>query len=187
MRIVLILVAALSGCVHLQDTRRLVEWEPSTPLIVFHDVRVFTATSTEVLEHHDVEVRAGRIVDVRPTGSPIPEGARVFEGEGRTLLPGLVDAHAHTHVTGAPPWYVVIPEPEHALQEAIYAGTTTIHDMGGPTVDVLKLRAMRPDFPKPRMLVSGMMLTAKGGYPGSYIKRVLPEWLTGVMLSRYAR
>jgi predicted amidohydrolase YtcJ len=42
----------------------------------------------------DVRVEAGRLVAVEPVGLPV-DGAEVIDGRGGTLLPGLVDAHAH--------------------------------------------------------------------------------------------
>lgn len=42
----------------------------------------------------DVRVEGPRLVAVTPVGAPV-DGAEVIEGHGGTLLPGLVDAHAH--------------------------------------------------------------------------------------------
>jgi predicted amidohydrolase YtcJ len=43
----------------------------------------------------DVRVDGHKVVDVRPAGWLKPDGAEVIDGTGRTLLPGLVDHHAH--------------------------------------------------------------------------------------------
>jgi hypothetical protein len=48
-----------------------------------------------VHEHRSVLVRDGVIVDADFRGKA-PAGARVVPGAGRTLLPGLIDAHVHT-------------------------------------------------------------------------------------------
>lgn len=42
----------------------------------------------------DVLLRDGRVVAVRPTGAAV-DAAAVVEGEGRFLIPGLLDMHAH--------------------------------------------------------------------------------------------
>jgi imidazolonepropionase-like amidohydrolase len=57
------------------------------------DVRVFDGKSAH--EHRSVLVRDGVIVDGDYRGKA-PAGARVVIGAGRTLLPGLIDAHVHT-------------------------------------------------------------------------------------------
>jgi imidazolonepropionase-like amidohydrolase len=169
-------VVALTGCIHTQDNRQLVTRGPDASLILVRDARVFTATARDALEHHDVVVRAGKIEAVRPTGEAVPEGAVVVEGAGRTLLPGLVDAHAHAFVIAAPPWFLVWPEPEHVLQELLYAGTTTYHDVGAPLDDVLLLRdrVASGEVLGPRLLPAGPILTAPEGYPVSMTKRILP-------------
>ncbi len=56
------------------------------------DVRVFDGKT--VHERRSVLFDGGRIVDADVRG-PAPAGARIVEGSGRTLLPGLIDAHTH--------------------------------------------------------------------------------------------
>ncbi|MDP2344680.1 MAG: amidohydrolase family protein [Deltaproteobacteria bacterium] len=177
--VVVVVVGLLSGCLHTQDNRALVIAGERPSVLVVRDARVFTATSQEALEHHDVVVRGGKIEAVRPTGEEIPAGAVVVEGAGRTLLPGLVDAHAHAFVIAAPPWFLVWPEPEHVLQELLYAGTTTYHDLCAPLDDVIALRdrVAAGDVVGPRILASGPMLTAPEGYPVSMTARIMPAFV----------
>ena len=65
--------------------------------VLFRDVRLIDGVSHEAREHVDVLVAGERItaVDVRDTTRPAPPEVTVVEGTGRTLLPGLIDAHAH--------------------------------------------------------------------------------------------
>jgi len=56
------------------------------------DVRVFDGKA--VHERRSVLFDDARIVDADVRG-PTPAGARIVEGAGRTLLPGLIDAHTH--------------------------------------------------------------------------------------------
>jgi imidazolonepropionase-like amidohydrolase len=38
---------------------------------------------------------------VGPAGSvPVPAGARVYDGKGKTVIPGIIDTHAHLHYSG---------------------------------------------------------------------------------------
>jgi imidazolonepropionase-like amidohydrolase len=62
-------------------------------LTLVQDVRVFDGKAAH--EHRSVLVRDGVIADADFHGKA-PAGARVVEGSGRTLLPGLIDAHVHT-------------------------------------------------------------------------------------------
>ncbi len=176
--VVVVLLLSASACVHTQDNRTLITAGERPAVLVVRDARVFTATSHEALEHHDVVVADGKIQALRPTGEALPAGAVVVEGAGRTLMPGLVDAHAHAFVIAAPPWFLVWPEPEHVLQELLYAGTTTYHDMCAPLDDVIALRGRieRGEVLGPRMFPAGPMLTAPEGYPVSLTSKILP-WL----------
>jgi imidazolonepropionase-like amidohydrolase len=198
----LLLVALTSACMHTQQTRNLVAWAPGHDVVVVEDTRVFPATGPDVLEHQTVILADRKIAAIAPAGpaatsalagvlSVYRVGANdvaVIDGRGKTLLPGLVDAHLHTQVTGAAPWYVVLPNPEHVLQESLYAGVTSAHDMGGPLDDVLALKKQLNEGTVigPRLIVAGPMLTAPGGYPGSYIERVLPL-LAPIFLPQFTR
>ena len=60
---------------------------------VVRDVRVFDGEKT--WPRASVHVRDGLIVAIGET-LVVPKDAQVIEGAGRTLLPGLIDAHVHT-------------------------------------------------------------------------------------------
>ncbi len=68
-----------------------------------------------MLEHQDVTVTDGIITSVKKTGSAAPAGA--IDGRGKTLLPGLIDAH--THIMGQ----------VQTLKQALIFGVTTELDM----------------------------------------------------------
>jgi imidazolonepropionase-like amidohydrolase len=86
------------------------------------DVRVFDGE--RALEHTSVVVRAGRITAV---GREVPRDLPVIDGRGRTLMPGLIDAHAHV-------------QSEAGLRNALRFGVTTQLDM---MTDVAFLQAHR--------------------------------------------
>jgi hypothetical protein len=77
--------------------------------LVFRDARVFDGA--QVLPRATVLVRNGRIAAVGPQVQA-PDGARVIDAWGKTLLPGLIDSH--TNVFG--------PE---VLRAALVFGVTT--------------------------------------------------------------
>jgi imidazolonepropionase-like amidohydrolase len=62
--------------------------------VVIADVTVFDAEGARLEPHRDVLIDGNRIISVAPAGAP-PHGARVIDGRGKTLLPGLWDMHAH--------------------------------------------------------------------------------------------
>jgi len=62
--------------------------------ILIRDATVYTMARQGVLEGGDVLIRDGTIVEVG-TSLSAPQGVPVIEGEGRYVLPGLVEAHSH--------------------------------------------------------------------------------------------
>jgi len=63
-----------------------------SPTQLIRDVRVFDGE--RVLDHQDVLLENGKISKLATTGISAPN-AEVIDGKGRTLLPGLIDAHVH--------------------------------------------------------------------------------------------
>ena len=64
--------------------------------MAFRGVRLFDADATRFLADQTVVVDHGVIVAVGARESvTVPDGARVIEGRGQTLIPGLWDCHMH--------------------------------------------------------------------------------------------
>jgi Tol biopolymer transport system component/imidazolonepropionase-like amidohydrolase len=81
-----------------EETAVVVERPRSHPKgsVVLRGARVITMRGDEVIEGGDVVVTDHRIVAVGPTGKVnVPEGAKVIEVRGATIVPGFVDTHAH--------------------------------------------------------------------------------------------
>src|SRR4030095_14039894 len=65
---------------------------------VFQNVRIFDGKSEQLSGPSDVLVRGNKIerISSTPIAADRLEGAVVIDGAGRTLMPGLIDAHWHT-------------------------------------------------------------------------------------------
>lgn len=122
-----------------------------------------------------VVIDNGKILRVED-GFTTPAGARVVDMRGKTVLPGLIDAHVHVTQDSGLPWYATLrpkySEPYAAatgLKNALItarAGFTTLRDAGGPPLASLAVRDAIADgsFPGPRMLVAGTPLSIVGGH-----------------------
>lgn len=65
------------------------------PATLFSDVRIFDGSGRAPFAG-EVRVEGDRITAVAEAGTPLPRlDAVVVEGRGRTLMPGMVEAHAH--------------------------------------------------------------------------------------------
>ena len=121
------------------------------PATVFHQVRIFDGS--RVLDDDTIIVQDGMITAV---GSNLvfPPEALVIEGTGFTLLPGLIDAHAHTFDFSG-------------LRQAPIFGVTTELDMGTYWRVVQQIKALQQtdvgqDLADLRS--AGTMVTAPGGH-----------------------
>ena len=122
--------------------------------LVIRDVRVFDGA--QVLPRTSVWIDDGHIVAIDAEATP-PAGAEIVDGGGRTLLPGLIDAHAHAH-SGAD------------LEQAAVFGVTCELDMMGDPAFVASRRRRKPGA-KPLaadLFGAGFAATPKGGHGTEY-------------------
>lgn len=133
-----------------------------------------------------VLVREGHIVSAGPS-IPLPPGGREIALPGATLLPGLIEGHAHLllHPYDETPWndQVLLESlgervargTVHA-RATLMAGITTVRDLGSEGAaygDVGLREAIRKGvIPGPDLLVAGPALVATG----SYGPKGAPEW-----------
>jgi imidazolonepropionase-like amidohydrolase len=103
------------------------------------------------------------------TRDPIdPRDAMVIDVGGRTLMPGLIDAHAHITGLSLSPKNLAYPAADLVLAAATYlrnslmAGFTTIREAGGADYTIAHLLKSGTII-GPRMFYSGKALTQTGG------------------------
>lgn len=89
-------VDVASGEVNHVALRHDFETKPAGGRFAIQNVKVIDATGAPAREGMDVFVQGDRIERIDPTGAPIDEGLRVIDGRGKTLIPGLIEMHAHT-------------------------------------------------------------------------------------------
>ncbi len=141
------------------------------PVTVFRDVRIFDGRSTELTAPTSVLVRGNVIAAIgdRVTSG---EGARLVEGAGRTLMPGLIDAHVHMVFSALSKESLLAPEltaefaQETAAIEAqkmLMRGFTSVRDVGGP-IWSLKDGIDNGDYRGPRIWPSGPAISQTAGH-----------------------
>jgi imidazolonepropionase-like amidohydrolase len=106
-----------------------------------------------VLPDHTVIVTGDRSVIVGPSAAtPVPPSTRTIDSQGRFLIPGLWDAHAHVSYFKA-----------SALPVLLANGVTSIRDMGGllDELDRWKAETDREIRPGPRIFRAGPIVNGK--------------------------
>lgn len=78
------------------QTSQDLELSKESTAIVFQNVNLITMTEDKVLENQSVVIKDGLIAGIGEFQTvAIPQGAQIIEGEGKYLMPGLVDMHVH--------------------------------------------------------------------------------------------
>ena len=172
------LVAIMTGLLLVSPA---VAQQDEQPLrVLFTNVHVFDGKTEKRIMNANVLVEGNLIKHVSPT--PIAaQGAKVIDGGGRTMMPGLIDAHWHTMYIGAPLQAVVngdmvevaaraVPKAEATLLR----GFTTVRDMGGPAESIKKLIDTGV-IPGPRILPSGPPISQTSGHFDFRSHQAVPE------------
>jgi len=125
---------------------------------------------------HSVLVEDDRIVGVE-AGPIDAEGARRIDVGGRTLMPGLIDAHVHVAITTMNlaameqrPVTLVSQEARLILERMLMRGFTTVRDAGGADWGLTEA-VERGLIQGPRIFHSGRVLSQTGGH-GDFRSRV---------------
>lgn len=149
--------------------------------VLFRNVRVYDGKSDRLTAPISVLVRGNRVAAIGPDAVPSVTSAATVEGEGRTLMPGLIDAHWHT--------ILIRPNPEQAIygdigftnlvagaeaRATLMRGFTTVRDMGGPSFG-LKQAIDSGVVEGPRIWPSGAIITVTSGHGDFRMTTELPR------------
>ncbi len=123
---------------------------PTSGATLFRNVRVFDGE--RMLPAQDVLIDGGMVVRLGQSVTA-PAGAAVVDGAGRTLLPGLIDAHTHSF--------------DDALQQAVIFGVTTHLDMFSDFAFAKEMRTAQDAgraTDRADLFSAGTMVTAPRGH-----------------------
>ena len=151
--------------------------------IVFDNVRIFDGRNDALSDPMNVLVRGNKIEQI--SSSPIATDRRadtvVINGGGRTLMPGLIDAHWHAAMASIPMQRAMMSDVGYvhiaAAREAeatLMRGFTTVRDAGGPTFG-LKQAIDEGITPGPRIFPSGAMISQTGGHGDFRFRHEVPR------------
>ncbi|HEY0332444.1 MAG TPA: amidohydrolase family protein, partial [Stenotrophomonas sp.] len=142
---------------------------PASSRVLFENVRIFDGTHPQLSGPSNVLVQGNKIQQIS-TGAIDAAGAKVVQGGGRTLMPGLIDAHWHSMLVGMPVQATMSADVGRLNIVAgvesgrtLMRGFTTVRDVGGSAFG-LKIAIDRGDIPGPRIYPSGAMITVTSGH-----------------------
>jgi imidazolonepropionase-like amidohydrolase len=141
------------------------------PTTLFYDCTLLDCTGADPIPGSTVVVEGERIVRVaKGEATTVPRGARVVDCGGRTLMPGLSDAHVHCAIVETDPAKMLRESPatlalriKNVLEQTLQAGFTTIRDAFGLDWGFVQATE-RGLVAGPRILFTGACLSQTGGH-----------------------
>ena len=161
-----IILAFLSVTAHSQDAE---------PITLITNANIFDGVNEKLLEGADVLIEGNLIKQI---GNDIsaPSGAKVIDAGGKTLMPGLIDAHWHTTYAYTPAEILLLNRGDMAevairsmtgAKETLLRGFTTVRDTGGNPFAIKKL-IDSGEYPGHRILPSGPFMSPTAGHADHY-------------------
>src|SRR5687767_814697 len=156
--------------------------EPQLTGVIFENVRIFSGTADRLSATSNVLVVGNtiRTISSTPIEPSLATKITRIAGGGRTLMPGLIDAHTHIMFATVPQQTLLVSDAgfinvaaTKAASDMLMRGFTSIRDMGGPAFG-LKRGIDMGLVPGPRIWPSGAMISQSGGHGDFRLPNELP-------------
>lgn len=150
---------------------------PAATGTLFENVRIFDGTSEQLSGPANVMVVGNKIQRIANEAfePPADIGVTRINGDGKVLMPGLIDAHVHLYMATTSIESVLDPNADPAALEqnaqqtatdTLMRGFTSVRDLAGPVFDV-KEAVDAGAVVGPRIYPSGAMISQTSGH-GDY-------------------
>ena len=154
---------------------------------LFQNVRIFDGKGSSLSAPSNVLVKGNIIERISTEPIAAEPGVTVIAGNGRTLMPGLIDAHWHA--------MLIRPDPAQAIAgnvgynniaagveatDTLMRGFTTVRDVGGPVFG-LKSAIDSGLIAGPRIYPSGAFITVTSGHGDFRQLSELPRTIGGTL------
>jgi imidazolonepropionase-like amidohydrolase len=142
------------------------------PGIIIRNASLLDIEAAELRQGASLRIEGDKIVEVGVDGHTLQAGADavVLDAAGRTVMPGLIDAHVHAALTTvdlaamvrrSASWVAI--ETKLILEGMLRRGFTTVRDSGGLDAGI-STAAERGLIKGPRIFRSGRVLSQTGGH-----------------------
>lgn len=130
--------------------------------IVFTNARIITMNGDKVIENGTVIINENKIEAIgEATKIKVPNDAKVYDAKGKTIMPGMVDAHAHVGAFR----YGLTTQQNWQLMANLAFGVTTSHDPSANTETVFSISELLKagKLTGPRLYSTGFILYGADG------------------------
>jgi imidazolonepropionase-like amidohydrolase len=160
-RAILLTVLAMAGCAAPVERTDV----PGAPATVLRG-RLIDGTGAAPVEDGVVVIQGERIACAGSAAQcRVPVGARTIDAAGGTILPGLIDLHAHVWDPGM-------------LSMFLPAGVTTVRDLHNTFENLAILDTVTA--PRPRLLRAGPLIDGRQSWPGAMVAGDVPAAVRAV-------
>ena len=155
---------------------------PQLSAVLIENVRIFNGLADKLSAPANVLVQGNTIktISSAPISAPADTALTRIDGSGRTLMPGLIDAHTHIMFSTLPQLVILTSDvgfinvaAVKAANETLMRGFTSIRDLGGPVFG-LKRGIDAGLVAGPRIWPSGAFLSQSGGHGDFRLPNELP-------------
>jgi len=145
---------------------------PQQTVVIIENVRIFDGTADRLSAPSNVLVVGNIIKTISATtiADPVATSMTRISGGGRTLMPGLIDAHTHLMFSTIPQQALLVSDigfvnlaAGKAATDTLMRGFTSVRDLGGPVFG-LKRAIDVGLIPGPRIWPSGAFISQSGGH-----------------------
>jgi imidazolonepropionase-like amidohydrolase len=144
---------------------------PPPSRILITDVNVFNGKDNKIVKANVlVEGRFIKTISAKPIPTDRSANTQIISGEGKYLMPGLIDAHVHMMFESVPQLQAMVSDvamlnflAAAAAQKQLMRGFTTVRDLGGGALSLAKAIDMGLVV-GPRVFASGAFISQTGGH-----------------------
>jgi hypothetical protein len=179
-----LMAVGLASAAHAQDNPPAI-----ASATLFQNVRIFDGKGASLSAPSNVLIKGNIIERISPEPIAAEPGVTTIAGNGRTLMPGLIDAHWHAMLIRPNPAQAIVGDVGYnniaasvEATDTLMRGFTTVRDVGGPVFG-LKAAIDAGLLAGPRIYPSGAMITVTSGHGDFRQLSELPRTIGG-MLSR---
>ncbi len=152
---------------------------PAETAILIRGADIYDGRNEVLTKGSDVLIRGNRIAEIG-AGLAIPAGATVIDGQGKTVMPGLIDMHWHSLLSSVPKVMAITGDfgdlvlaGAKANEGVLLRGFTTVRDAGGNSFPI-KRASDRGLFPGPRIYPSGAFIGQTSGHGDFRLPTAVP-------------
>ena len=129
--------------------------------IAFSNARIITMNGEQVIENGTIVIKNNKIESIGDASMPIPADAKHYDATGKTIMPGLVDSHAHIGAFR----YGIPAQQNWQFMANLAFGVTTAHDPSANTETVFTLSELQKTgaLVGPRLYSTGFILYGADG------------------------